>query len=182
LGVNELLERLRTGDHQALESIFHEYHPHLVRLAYSFLRDQASAEDVAQDVLLELWRRREDLVLETSLRAYLLRAARNRALNQIRHRRTVARADPLEMPRGEAPRPDRDLVEKEIDHALQEAVGALPERCREAFELSRVHGLTYSEIATVMGISIKSVETQIGRAIKSLRKRLAPWLPEAEGL
>ena len=181
-GLIDLFERLRAGDHQALESIFHTYHPHLVRLAQSILRDQAAAEDIAQDVLLELWRRREQLVLETSLRAYLLRAARNRALNHIRHLRAVARADPDDIPTGSIPRPDRDLVEKELEQALQQAIRALPARCRETFELSRVHGLKYAEIATVMGVSIKSVETQIGRAILSLRKQLAHWLPDAGGL
>jgi RNA polymerase sigma-70 factor (ECF subfamily) len=178
----ELLGRLRAGEHDAMEAIFHAHHPHLVRLAGTLLRDQAAAEDVAQDVLLELWRRREQLVVETSLRAYLMRAARNRALNTIRHRRTVTRADPAELSPTPSPTADRDLTQKEIEAALRQAVSELPERCREAFELSRVHDLTYSEIASVMNISIKSVETQIGRALRALRKRLAAWLPDASGL
>jgi RNA polymerase sigma-70 factor (ECF subfamily) len=58
-------------------------------------------------------------------------------------------------------------------------VNDLPPRSREAFELSRVHGLTYAEIAEVMEISVKSVETHIGRALQALRTRLAAWLPGA---
>ena len=69
------------------------------------------------------------------------------------------------------------LVEEEIDAALNEAVNGLPERCREVFELSRVHGLRYAEIAATLGISIKTVEAQMGKALRILRERLAPWLP-----
>ena len=68
-------------------------------------------------------------------------------------------------------------VSEEIDAALKQAVGALPERCREVFELSRVHGLRYAEIASTLGISVKGVEAQMGRALRELRRRLAPWLP-----
>ena len=66
--------------------------------------------------------------------------------------------------------------------ALRQAVSELPERCREVFELSRVQGLKYAEIALVLDISIKSVETHIGRALRALRKRLAKWLPETDQL
>ena len=69
------------------------------------------------------------------------------------------------------------MVEEELAAALKEAMGALPERCREVFELSRVQGLRYAEIAAVLGISIKTVEGQMGRALRILRERLAPWLP-----
>ena len=73
------------------------------------------------------------------------------------------------------------LVEEEIDAALNEAVNGLPERCREVFELSRVHGLRYAEIAATLGISIKTVEAQMGKALRILRERLAPWLPRDAG-
>ncbi|MBI2615354.1 MAG: sigma-70 family RNA polymerase sigma factor, partial [Gemmatimonadetes bacterium] len=76
------------------------------------------------------------------------------------------------------PPADRDLLEQEMDVALAQAVAQLPDRCREAFELSRLHGLKYAEIAQVLEISVKTVEAQMGKAIRVLRERLAPWLPE----
>ena len=172
----ELLERVRAGEQAAFEIIFRTHYPQLVGLAEAMLRARAAAEDVVQDVMLELWRRRQDLVLETSLRAYLLRATRNRALNQIRHRRVAERARPEALAPAAAPSADQDLEERELGRAVARAVSELPERCREVFELSRVHGLKYAEIALVLGISIKTVETQMGKAIRVLRDRLAPWV------
>jgi RNA polymerase sigma-70 factor (ECF subfamily) len=58
-------------------------------------------------------------------------------------------------------------------------VQSLPDRCREVFELSRVHGLKYAEIARALGISVKTVEAQMGKALRTLRERLAPWLPDS---
>jgi RNA polymerase sigma-70 factor (ECF subfamily) len=179
----ELLDRLRTGDTSAFDAIFREHHGRLVGLADSMLHDRAAAEEISQDVMLELWRRRESLRLEATLKAYLFRATRNRALNHVRHQRIVRRAEPFAAA-GIAPvsPADREIVQSEIDAALREAVDALPDRCREVFELSRVHGLSYAEIAHALKISIKTVEAQMGKALRTLRERLAPWLPAGKGI
>ena len=175
---HELLERLRAGDDGVYDAIFHEHYPRLVGLADSMLRDRGTAEEIAQDVMLELWRRRESLRLEASLGAYLLRATRNRALNHVRHQRIVRRAEPFAAAEIAPVQPtDRRSVQAEIDAALHDAVRDLPARCREVFELSRVHGLSYAEIAHTMEISVKTVEAQMGKALRTLRERLAPWLP-----
>src|SRR6476661_2603351 len=91
----ELLHRLKTGDQTAFDAIFRAHYASLVSLAQGMLRDQSAAEDVAQEVMLELWRRRADVVIHESLRAYLIRSTRNRALNQIRHANVQRGAEPL---------------------------------------------------------------------------------------
>ena len=178
-----LLDRLRDGDTDAFDTLFRTYYSRLVGLAGSMLREPAAAEEIAQDVMLELWRRREALAFRASVQAYLFRATRNRALNHIRHQRIAQRAEPFAA--GEmapAPSADRETVQGEIDAALRQAVAALPARCREVFELSRVHGLSQAEIAEAMDISVKTVEAQMGKALRTLRERLAPWLPAARGI
>jgi RNA polymerase sigma factor (sigma-70 family) len=62
------------------------------------------------------------------------------------------------------------LVEEEIDLALRAAMHDLPDRCREVFERSRVHGHRYAEIASTLGISVKTVEAQMGKALRILRE------------
>ena len=175
----ELLERIRRGDEGAFDAIFREHYPPLVGLAEGMLRSRAVAEEIVQDVMLELWRRRETLAVEESLRAYLFRATRNRALNHLRHSRVERRGEPHVVGETTTHRPTAPaaLVEEEIDVALRTAIGDLPDRCREVFELSRVHGLRYAEIAGALGMSVKTVEAQMGKALRILRERLAPWLP-----
>jgi len=147
------------------------------------VRSRAVAEEVVQDVMLELWRRRESLAEESSPQAYLFQSTRNRALNHIRHERVERKSEPELMRQTQisASAPSL-LVEDEIEVALKTAVSELPERCREVFELSRIHGLKYAEIATVLGISVKTVEAQMGKALRSLRVKLAPWLPTSDTL
>jgi RNA polymerase sigma-19 factor, ECF subfamily len=183
LDSSDLLDRLRRGDESAFDAIFRTWYAPLVRLAERFVGTQAVAEEVVQDVMLEMWRRRELLAEEGSPQAYLFRSTRNRALNHLRHASVERRAAPkvASAPSHDPPAPAQ-LVEAEIDTAVREAIGALPPRCREVFELSRVEGLKYSEIADTLGISVKTVEAQMGRALRELRVRLAEWLPEGTRL
>jgi RNA polymerase sigma-70 factor, ECF subfamily len=180
---NDLLERLRRGDETAFDSIFRTWYPSLVRASEAMVHSRAVAEEIVQDVMLELWRRREMLADQSSPQAYLFQSTRNRSLNHIRHERVEKMGEPFAA-REHATEPSAQsyVVEDEIQVALKHAVATLPERCREVFELSRVHNLKYSEIATVLGISVKTVEAQMGKALRVLREELRPWLPESRRL
>ncbi|HTR77570.1 MAG TPA: RNA polymerase sigma-70 factor [Gemmatimonadaceae bacterium] len=178
----QLMDRLKVGDQAAFDSIFRSYYPQLAGFLEAMLRDRAIGEELAQDVMLELWRRREQLELKESLRSYLFQAARNRALNHIRHERVARRNEPLVAGETSATvdhPEDSNLVDAEIETALRTAVAGLPDRCREVFELSRVNGLSYAEIAAALDISVKTVETQMGKALRVLREHMAPWLAAA---
>lgn len=172
-----LLVRISRGDRDAFEGLFREHYAALVGFAEGIVRSREVAEDTVQDVLLNIWRQRETLRVDDSVRAYLFRAVRNRTLNHLRNERVRREAVPhLESEMPYAPSGDARLMEGELEHAVRDAVAALPPRCREVFELSREHGLRYSEIAATLGISVKTVETQMGRALRTLRQRLEGFL------
>jgi RNA polymerase sigma-70 factor (ECF subfamily) len=173
----EILERFKAREPGAFASIFRAYYAQLVAIAWTIVGERETAEYVAQDVLLELWRRRDNIVLETSLRAHLVRATRHRALNHIRHERVARLSDPEVMHHIPEPSADRDIRKDEIEVAVAQAVRELPAPCRDIFELSRVHMLTYAEIAKVLDISTKTVAAQMGKALRALWERLAPLLP-----
>lgn len=179
----ELLARLSRGERAAFDEIFRAWYPRLVRVADGMVRDGAVAEELVQDVLLELWRRREQLAGDGAVHAYLLRATRNRALNHLRHAQ-VARKNAVHAATDEARPPTATgMIEaRELDAAVRRAMDDLPPRCREVFELSRLHGLRYAQIAETLGVSVKAVEAQMGRALRTMREHLAEWLPEGKEL
>lgn len=183
LALNEgpLLARLRAGDESAFDVVFRTHYSSLVGLAESLLKSREQAEDLSQDVMLELWRRREALVVTDSLRSYLLRAVRNRAFNELRRVKIAKRKEPLV--RGEEATPALGigrLEDEELESAIASAIDALSAPVRETFVLSRQEGLKYQEIATRLGVSVKTVEARMGKALKELRDRLAPWMPGGE--
>ncbi len=175
----DLVARLRTGDHAAFDTIFRQWYEPMVRSANRVLRDPGIAEELAQDVLLELWRRRETLAEESSIAGYLMLAVRNRALNHLRHlavqRKSAVFVEALSEP---PERTDAAADAEELTVAVREAIAALPPRTREVFVMSRERGLRYSEIAEQLEISVKAVEANMSRALRQLRERLAPLLPD----
>jgi RNA polymerase sigma-70 factor (ECF subfamily) len=173
----DLLKRIQAGDEGAFDTVFRTWYPVLVRVAAALLHETDPAEEIAQEVMLELWRRRHVVDAGVSLQAYLLRAVRNRSLNQLRHLRV--RRDTEADVQGTYGAPmaaDQSIAARELSEAVQVALRELPPRCREVFELSRIHGLRYAEIAEALGIAQKTVEAQMGKALKIMRQRLQEWL------
>ena len=167
-----LLARLRAGDRAAFEQIFREHFDGLAGFAYRLTRSRAIAEELIQDLFLEIWMRHERLIITETLRTYLFRAARNRAFNHLRRQKLerLWRLEQREIPEAESGEDEHSA--DELTAAIRAAIATLPNRCREIFLLSREQHMTYAEIAKVLGISVKTVETQMGRALKALRSRL----------
>lgn len=167
----------RSAPEEAIEILFREYYTELCRAVIRIIPDPEIAEDIAQDVFFELWRKREVLDVQLSFGAYLRRAARNKALNYIRDQKIK--------PEPEDQLPNRDEQQVDANHRLQlqdlqqaidRAIDTLPDRCREVFVLSRFEDMSYQEIADQLGISIKTVENQISKALRLLRNSLGPHL------
>lgn len=178
---SELLAGLRRGDDSAFAAVFRAYYAGLVAAAERLVVDRGAAEDVVQEVMLELWRRRGALDPGLRLRAYLYQSTRNRALNQIRHLRVVREGEPYAPAPSAPPGAEQGALAGELDAAIRSAIGELPDEVRETFLMSRVDGLTYPEMARTLSISVKTVEARMGRALRLLRERLAAWLPEGGG-
>lgn len=177
---SDLLARLRAGDHAAFDAIFRQWYEPVVRVAHRILRDQGVAEEITQDVFLELWRRRETLPDGSSAPAYLMQAARNRSLNHLRHLKVQQKSqvfvEALNEPVEAA---DADAESSELAAAIREAINELPTRTREVFTMSRERNLRYAEIADLLGISVKAVEANMSRALRRLRERLGPFLSQS---
>ncbi len=174
-----LLARIRAGDRDAFERLFRHWYPRLAEYALRLLDTRDAAEDAVQDVFVALWKGKAKLPDPQSLSGYLHRAVRNRALNQLRQRRTAGRwLSALDPEPRIQPDADTGVEDQELDAAYRAALSDLAPRGREVFLLSRERGLSYPQIAETLGISVKTVETLMGRALQALRARLRPRLLE----
>jgi RNA polymerase sigma-70 factor, ECF subfamily len=178
-----LAERVRDGDTAAFETLFTAYYEPLLRYAVGYVKSRPAAEEMVQDVFLTCWVQREQWQVEGSVKGYLYAMTRNRALNWLRRgsveRRWAASVERTPGASRLVPRQDpADQATRlaELDRAIRAAVDRLPPRCREAFQLSREHQLSYEQIAETMGTSVKTVQEQIGRALRALRLSLADWV------
>ena len=176
---HEVVQRIREGDIAAFEELFRALHAPLCEVVDSYVRSQAIAEEIVQDLFLVVWIRRAELSAK-SIRSYLFGAARNRALHHLRHRSVVRRwslrAEHHPDVAGIAlagPLPDRMSEERERRIALRRAIDALPPRTRLALVLQWEHRMSHDEIGIAMGISIKGVEKLLATAKRKLRDSLS---------
>ena len=173
----ELLDLLKTDGEKAIDELFRRYYAYICRSVYRIIPYGNIVEDLAQDVFYELWKKRETIAITTSVKAYLRRAIRNKALNYIRDQR-IKFDDSEDVPETikNSTGTPRHLETKELEKKIEEAIDKLPERCRIVFSLSRFEEMSYAEIAKELNISPKTVENQISKALKHLRKEIEPYL------
>lgn len=174
----QLLSALRFGNEGALRQIFDRHYPLLLSDIYRLIPDESTCQDLAQELFVDLWNKRESLDIHTSLRAYLRRAAVNKSLNYLKANRRLQFEDSDEIGQM-ADHSASDIRHKEkqetLEDALHVAIGQLPEKCRVVFNLSRFEQLSHKEIAEKLGISVKTIENQITKAMKMLRDAMMQY-------
>jgi len=166
-----LLARIAQGDETAMEAIFRRYSGPVYSVALRVLHDTGQAEDVMQEIFLQLWRHPDAFVRgRGSLGAWLVVVARNRAIDVLRRRKPtdsvedVVLASPCDIS-AEAER--NGMMEK-----VRVILADLPEEQRKSLELAYFEGLTHSEIASRTGDPLGTVKTRIRLGLMSLRKAL----------
>ncbi len=173
-----LLQQLKTGDERAFRALFNSYYKYLVVTCNNILGDSETARDLAQDVLADLWKRRDQMEIKIALKPYLRRAVVNKTLNYIKARRLKftepeknTEVHPLENSSGL-----QVLEQSELQNLINTAIASLPEKCRLVFTLCRLEGMSHKEIAAQLEISTKTVENQMTKALKTLKAAVRPYL------
>ena len=169
-------QKLRDNPAEAIDQLFREHYRFLCLAVYRIIPDRDTAEDLVQDVFVELWRKHRQLTVQQSMRAYLKRSAVNKALNYIRDRKIHLVDTPLNPIPALQPPVVQQLAAEELQQYIDAAIDRLPERCRLVFVLSRFEEMSYKEISDKLGISVKTVENQVSKALRLLRDQLGPYL------
>lgn len=156
------------------------YSDDVYRYAWSLLRNEADAEDAAQEVLLRLWKHLPNIQY-TRARSWILKTTRHYCLDQIR-RRTTQSALVLDEETGAFDRADDSVKDprfaadaRNLQQDLEISLLALPETLRSVFVLYEVNGLRYREIADTLEIPINSVKVYLSRARQKLQESLAAY-------
>ncbi|MDP4207320.1 MAG: RNA polymerase sigma factor [Bacteroidota bacterium] len=180
----ELIQRLINSDGSAFRELVELYQSLVFRTCYNLIRHSEDAEDIAQDVFIEVFESVHQFRNESKLSTWLYRIAINKSLNHIRKNKWKTMVRSLEQFFGGDKTNNLDVEDKnshnspetidyrERSQVLQNAVNSLPENQRIAFTLNKFDELSYQEIAEVMELSLSSVESLIHRAKLNLQKKL----------
>jgi RNA polymerase sigma-70 factor (ECF subfamily) len=177
----ELMRLVASGDEKAFRSLV-ERHQNLVVGTVARMVGPTDAEDIAQQVFLNVWKSAPRWRPEARFTTWLLTITKRLVFNESR-RRSRAKLVPQSHEEREMPdypdgrqSPDRSLLDEELNRAIEAALASLPEKERLAVVLRRYEELPYEEIAVVLGCTLPAVKSLLFRARNSLKEKLAPYL------
>jgi RNA polymerase sigma-70 factor, ECF subfamily len=163
--------------YEEFEKLFRLHHKALHNLAYNLVRDKDIAKDIIQEVFLKLWQNRDRVEFGDQIKHYLFKATSHTALNHLRSSKKTVSTEQENFDYLKAPSGSDELLYKEFEVRVREAIERLPPKCKTIYLLSRHEGLKYQQIAETLDISIKTVENQMGIALEKLRADLKEYLP-----
>ena len=169
------------------EDIYLSYFSKMKYFAKEYVISEEDAENIVQDVFVELWENKEMLNMHMNLIAYLFTTIKNKCLNHLRHKLVVQEtASKLQEEYTISLRMNLDSLEafdnnlfsdQDIEKIISRALDTLSEKCRTIFIMSKIEGKKQKEIAQELNISINTIETQMGIAYKKLRIELKDYFP-----
>lgn len=181
-----LIDKIKRGDIDSFEIIFKHYYKRLCIFAEDFVKEKSMAEEIVSEVFYKIWENREELNITRSLQAYLFASVQNNSLKYLEHLKVLKKYNEFATAALQNKEllysldnhyPIANLISKEIESEINNAIHALPDQCRQVFCMHRFNELSYEEIAEKLNISINTVRTQMMRALKKLRESLKEYLP-----
>jgi RNA polymerase sigma-70 factor, ECF subfamily len=183
-----LMLRVKRGDTAAFAQLVEKYKQPVMNFACRMLRDATEAEDIAQNVFVQVFKSARRYKISAKFSTWLFTIARNLCLNEIR-RRSRHPAESLDQPHPEQEdqplrqvedrknfSPPEHLLQGELEEKIGQALAALPENQRTALLLCRQEELSYEEIAEVLGCSLAATKSLIHRGRETLKQKLKPYV------
>lgn len=165
-----LFERLALiADESALAELHRLYFFRLYRLTFSIIGNKEAAEEVTNDVFIRIWQKRGLLRKVEHPELYLLKCARNQALQHLRTPRPEIAADDLyDFSVEWEVSPEQLFISTEMVHRINAAIDSLPPKCKLIFLLIKEGDLKYREVAELLNLSVKTVEAQMSIALQKI--------------
>ncbi|MBO9728264.1 MAG: RNA polymerase sigma-70 factor [Chitinophaga sp.] len=168
-----LLQKLQLDrDAVAFTILYERYWEKLVTIAYLRLQCTMDAQEVVQEVFLDIWKRSENIQIRHTFNTYISAALKYKILTLLAKRKNEMSRQAMIDLRETDSSTEQWLSYQQLRDDLESTVQSLPEKCRLVFRLSREKGLSEKQIAETLNISIKTVESHMSRALKTLRTSL----------
>ncbi|MBJ2173621.1 sigma-70 family RNA polymerase sigma factor [Aureibaculum sp. A20] len=169
---SKLIEQLMIGNENAYTYLVTNYHKPLYIYALSLTNDNASAQDIIQNVFLRTWKFRKRLNPDFSIKNFLYKTTYNEFINDYHKTKAISLLERtyIEALNESIDENNSELIKKKIDF-VNDGISNLPPKCKKTFLLSKKEGLTNIEISEYLDISIKTVEGHISKAYSILRKK-----------
>ena len=169
-----ILEGIKKGNREVWAQVISAFYDPIFYFILGMVKQKEMAEELTQDVFANFWIKRGEINIQTSLKAYLYRFARNHTLNFIK--RSKFELDYYKNLGNTLSDKHNDTEDKiqytELDILLKKEIENLPDECQEIFKLSRYEEMSYKEIAETLNIPVRRVHYQIGIALKTIREKL----------
>lgn len=163
-------------DQSAYKSLFFILFPSLQNFAYSIVKSRGLAEEIASDMLLEVWVRRQKLMEIDNLKVYLFVSVKNTAIARLRQENRQSRfsLENLEVEFvSEYGNPGQSTEFHQLENAIAKAVKSLPPSCQLIYKLAKEDRLKYKEIAQILDLSVKTIDNQLAIALKRIAQAIS---------
>ena len=183
-----LMLRVQGGDQGAFQELFQKFSPRVLQFVRRFVGSNAQAEEVTQDVFVQMFRFRHRYTPQSRLSSWVFTIATNLCLNELRRperhlrvdlwdrRGAEERPEEPQLTDPEMPTPEQGAATRELATRLEAAVAELPPKQRAALLLSRVDGLAYRDVGQALGCSEGAVKALLFRATQTLKRSLREFL------
>lgn len=181
-----LMARIQKGDQKALAELIHYHQDSVYGTVARMLPNNMDVEDIAQQVFIRIWRAAHSYEATAKFTTWMYTILRNLVFNEYRRlsRKPTYSSDAIEEECGQSylcsneASPAEELIQNELETALDAAIAALPDKARLAIHLRRYEQKNYDEIAVILGISLSATKSLLFRARSELRSSLANFLRE----
>ena len=179
-----LLREIKAGNPKAYHFLYKHYYVMLCNLAYGFVSDSFIAESIVNDLFIHIWEIRDSLKPDLSFTSYLIKAVRNRSLNYLKAQQhkiffselPLESMDSSAIFKDEQLSPLNNLMERELEVILKQAINALPPDTYRVFMKSRFQNKNNTEIAQDLEISVNTVKYHIKKALSFIREYLLKYM------
>ena len=172
----ELFKSIKQGDGIAFEILFKSYYSQLCHVANNLINNKMITEEIVSDVFFSIWKNRETIIIQTNVKGYLFKSARNHALNYLKTpvTRSIKIEDVNTSILDLEQIPSEKMISDETIEQWEDKIKQLPPKRQKALVMNKLEGLSYSEIAEKLSLSPKTVRNHVQIAIRTLKLFL--WL------